>query len=80
MGFACFACYGAEVNRLRARRLDAAAFGAAIANPHPRPSTSFADRAALLEEIAVRRRRAQIVARHALDAPAPARAPVALAS
>jgi len=76
----CFACYRAEVNRLRARRLDAAASGATLANPRPRPSKAVADRAALLAEIAVRRRRAQIVARHALEAPAPAPAVVALAS
>jgi len=61
----CFACYRAEVNRLRARRLAAA--GAWMANPHPRPSKAFTDRAALLADIAMRRRRAQITARHALD-------------
>lgn len=76
----CFARYRAEVNRLRARRFDAAASGATIANPHPRPSRTVSDRAALLAEIAVRRRRAQIAARHALEAPAPAPAAVALAS
>jgi len=61
----CFECYRAEVNRLRARRLAAA--GASMANPHPRPSKAFTDRAALLADIAMRRRRAQITARHALD-------------
>ena len=80
MGFECFVCYRAEVNRLLARPLDAAASGATIANPRPRPSKGVADRAALLAQIAVRRRRAQIRARHALEAPAPARAVVALAS
>jgi len=80
MGFECFACYRAEVNRLRARRLDAAPSGATIATPRPRPSKGVADRAALLAEIAIRRRRAQIAARHALEAPAPAREVVALAS
>jgi hypothetical protein len=80
MGFECFACYRAEVNRFRARRLEAAASGATIANPRPQPSKAVADRAALLAEMAVRRRRAQIAARHALQDPAPARAAVALAS
>ena len=61
----CFECYRAEVNRLRARRLAAA--GASMANPHPRPSKAFTDRAVLLADIAMRRRRAQITARHALD-------------
>ena len=80
MGFECFACYRAEGNRLRARRPDAPASGATIANPRLRPSKAIADRAALLAEITVRRRRAQIAARHALEAPAPARTIVALAS
>jgi hypothetical protein len=64
----CFACYRATLDRLRARRLGAAASGAGLSNPRPRPSKSVADRAALLEEIATRRRDAQIIARHALDA------------
>ena len=76
----CFECYRAEVNRLRARRLSAVAAGAAIANPHPGPSKAVSDRAALLADIAVRRRRAQIAARHALESPPPARAAEALAS
>jgi hypothetical protein len=40
----------------------------------------MADRAALLADIAARRRHAQIVARHALDAPEPARVAEPLAS
>ncbi|MGE5199739.1 MAG: hypothetical protein ACM3H9_08865 [Rhodospirillaceae bacterium] len=76
----CFECYRAEVNRLRARRLRAVAAGAAIANPRPLPSRAAGDRAALLTDIAARRRRAQIAARHALDAPEPARPAAALAS
>ena len=76
----CFECYRAEVNRLRARRLSAFGAGAAIANPRPLPSNAAADRAALLADIASRRRRAQIAARHALDAPVPVRAGEALAS
>ena len=67
----CFECYRAEVNRLRARRLSAAPAAAAVATPRPQPSKAVADRAALLADIAARRRRAQIAARRALDAPVP---------
>ena len=76
----CFACYRAEINRLRARRLGVVAAGTPIANPRPRPSRAAGDRAALLADIAARRRRAQILARHALEAPAPACAAAAVAS
>jgi hypothetical protein len=76
----CFECYRAEGNRLRARRLSAGAAGSAIANPRPRPSKSVADRAALLADIAARRRLAQMVARHVLDAADRAHAANALAS
>ena len=76
----CFECYRAEVNRLRARRLTAAAAGAWMANPHPGPSKAATDRAVLLADISARRRRAQIAARHALDAPGVARVEAALAS
>jgi hypothetical protein len=76
----CFECYRAEVNRLRARRMSAFAAGSAIANPRPQPSKAIGDRAALLADIAARRRRAQIAARHALEAPTLARAAEALAS
>jgi len=65
----CFECYRAEVNRLRARRLGVPTADPWMANPRPRPSRSVADRAAMLVDIATRRRRAQIMARHALDAP-----------
>jgi hypothetical protein len=51
-----------------------------MASPNPRPSWAVTDRAALLADIAARRRRAQIAARHALDAPEMARADAALAS
>ena len=58
----CFECYRAEVNRLRARRLDGRGRRRrSMANPHPRPSKAVADRAALLADIAIRRRRAQIM-------------------
>jgi hypothetical protein len=76
----CFECHRAEVNRVRARRLCASAAGSAMANPRPRPSKTVADRAALLAEIEARRRRAQVRARHALDAPAPPGTDAALAS
>jgi hypothetical protein len=72
----CFRCYRAEVNRLSARRMSAAP---AVASPRPQPSRAVADRAALLADIAARRRRAQIIARHALEEPATVRA-AALAS
>jgi hypothetical protein len=76
----CFECYRAEVNRLRARRMSAFAAGSAIANPRPQPSKAIGDRAALLADIAARRRRAQIAARHALEAPTLVRDAEALAS
>ena len=57
-----------------------AGWGVVIANPCPLPSKAMADRAALLAELATRRRRAQIAARHAVEAPAPACATEALAS
>jgi len=52
----------------------------AAANPRPRPSKTLPDRGALLADIAVRRRQAQIAARRALEAPAMARAGTELAS
>ncbi|MCU0251566.1 MAG: hypothetical protein MUE61_15270 [Vicinamibacterales bacterium] len=76
----CFECYRAEVNRLRACRLRAFDAGASIANPRPQPSKAIGDRAALLADIAARRRRAQMAARHAVEASPPARAAEALAS
>jgi len=76
----CFECYRAEVNRLRARRLAAFAGEVAIANPRPQPSTSVADRGALLATLGARRRRAQIAARHALEAATAARAAEPMAS
>ena len=76
----CFACYRAEVDCLRARPLGASPAGVAPVGPRLRPSKAFADRAALLAGLALRRRRAQIMARHALDTPEPVRADAALAS
>jgi hypothetical protein len=65
---ACFECNRAEVNRLRARCLGPTAADPWPANPRPRPSKAAADRDAMLEETARRRRRAQIMARRALEA------------
>jgi hypothetical protein len=76
----CFECYRAQVNRVRARRLGALTPDAGMANPRPRPSKAVADRAALLADIAIRRRRAQIVARHALESPDTLRSAEPLAS
>jgi len=76
----CFECYRAEVNRLRARRFGTVTADSAMASPSLRPSQTVADRGALLADIAARRRRAQIMARHALDAHAPGRADTVLAS
>ena len=64
----CFECFRAECNRLRARRLGAGGAWVPPANAHPARSKMVADRAGLLRELAVRRRHAQIMARHALDA------------
>jgi hypothetical protein len=52
----------------------------AAANQRPRPSKTLPDRGALLADIAVRRRQAQIAARRALEASVPVRAGTALAS
>ena len=41
--------------------------GRAPASPRALPSKAVTDRAAMLADIAVRRRRAQMMARHALD-------------
>ena len=76
----CFECRRAEVNQRRAGRLGAFTAGAAIANPRPQPSNAAGDRAALMADIAARRRHAQLVARHALDAPVPTAAAYRLAS
>jgi hypothetical protein len=76
----CFECYRATVNRLRARRLADVETGAMFAQPRLLPSKQVTDRAALLACLALRRRRAQIAARHALDAPEPVLASAALAS
>lgn len=63
----CFECYRAVVNRLRTRWSPATTAEWGIANPRPAPSRTVTDRAALLRDIAARRRRAQLAARHALD-------------
>jgi hypothetical protein len=65
----CFECYRAEVNRLRSRRLAAAGWWAPLPAPDPPASRTVADRAGLMRELQVRRRQAQITARHALAEP-----------
>lgn len=64
----CFECYRAELNRLRARRLGAGSAGVGVANPRPGASKMVADRAGLMLDLQARRRRAQMMARHALSA------------
>jgi len=76
----CFECYRAEVNRVRARRLGATARSVVPASPRPRPSRMLGDRAALHGDLAARRRRAQIMARHALERADTVRPDAALAS
>lgn len=76
----CFACYRAEANRLRARLLSAAPAGVAPVEAGLRPSKTFGDRAALLADLGARRRRAQILARRALEASERASSETALVS
>jgi hypothetical protein len=76
----CFECYRAELNRLRAKRLGEAIGGPMPAGTHPRRAKDVVDRGALLADLATRRRRAQIQARHALEAPGPVLAAEPLAS
>jgi len=76
----CFECYRAEGNRLRAWQPGDAADGLGRAAQRPAMARSVADRAALLGEIAARRRHALIRARRALDAPLPVAELRALAS
>jgi len=76
----CFECYRAEVNRFRLHRPGPSGMRVTPANPRPAPSRLAADRAALLLDLSLRRRRAQMMARHALDMPAAARADEAMAS
>lgn len=54
--------------------------GRAPASPRALPSKAVTDRAAMLADITVRRRRAQMMARHALDAPDAVRIAEPLAS
>lgn len=62
----CFECYRALVNRVRAQRLAAPDVWPLPSQP-PLPARLRADREAFSEELALRRRRAQIAARHALE-------------
>ena len=76
----CFECYRAELNRARTSR--SAAWGPLVpmANPRPTPTKLAGDRESLMQELLMRRRRAQIMARQALDAPEVWPAAEALAS
>ena len=73
----CFECFRAERNRFRARRLADGGRLAPFASPLPPASKMIGDRAGLFADLDLRRRRAQIAARHECeqpDAPAAARA------
>jgi hypothetical protein len=72
---------GARLSLVRgAARPVASTGGTTIANPRPFPSKAVTDRAALFADIAVRRRRAQMAARHALAGAASVRVAEPLAS
>lgn len=66
----CFECYRAETNRVRARRLAGTFWLEPWPSPLPPASKFAADRAGLYADIDLRRRRAQIAARHAPEAAA----------
>jgi len=73
----CFECFRAERNRFRARGLADAGRLAPLPSPLPPASKMVADRAGLFTDLDLRRRRAQIAARHEFErpeAPVPARA------
>jgi hypothetical protein len=76
----CFECFRAERNRFRARRLAGNVWLAPLASPLPTASKMVGDRAALFADLELRRRRAQIAARHEFDQPRSAGAAPALAS
>lgn len=76
----CFRCFRAERNRLRARTLVTGSIWAPLAGTQPAASRTIGDRAALMAGLQARRRRAQIMARHALDTPGPLPAADTLAS
>lgn len=62
----CFECYRALVNRTRAGRLELPDIWF-LPGPPPTPAASRVDREAFAEELVLRRRRAQLAARDALD-------------
>jgi len=73
----CFECFRAERNRFRARRLAGDGWLGPLASVLPPASKMVGDRAGLFADLELRRRRAQIAARHACeqpDVPAAARA------
>jgi hypothetical protein len=63
----CFECFRAERNRFRARRLADAGGLAPFASPLPPASKMVGDRAGLFADLELRRRRAQIAARHEFE-------------
>jgi hypothetical protein len=65
----CFECFRAERNRFRARRLADAGRLAPFASPLPPASKVIGDRAGLFADLELRRRRAQIAARHEVEQP-----------
>jgi hypothetical protein len=76
----CFECFRAESNRLRARGLATWADRAPLPVVAPTPSRMIGDRAGLMDDLQARRRRAQIAARRAIEAPEPPALGEALAS
>jgi hypothetical protein len=65
----CFECFRAESNRLRARAFTARVGRVPLAVVAPTPSRMIGDRAGLMDDLQARRRRAQIAARRAIEAP-----------
>ena len=76
----CFECFRAERNRVRARRLAGDGWLAPCASPLPPASKMVGDRAGLFADLDIRRRRAQIAARHECEQPEAPGALRALAS
>jgi hypothetical protein len=75
----CFECFRAERNRLRPSTMSSGGWLAPLASPRPCASKTVGDRAALYLDILTRRRRAQIMARHALEQSQPQPSPVVAA-
>ena len=63
----CFECYRAVVNHARAHRLTVGTDLWPLASPLPVPASHRGDPARVYQDLAQRRQRAQMAARHALD-------------